>query len=246
MSPHFVLVDFENVQPESLGPLKPGTCRIYIFLGQQQSKISLELTKALQPFGDDVRYIQIVGNGPNALDFHISFYVGQLAALHPDARFTIVSKDGGFDPLIKHITTLKMACRRVKSLDGAAKTTPTAAAPVTPAKKATSKLVISFTPPHDASSAKSQGVAQVATPPKPSPKIDPVQQRVDETLARLAGMKKSKPASLKTLRSSIASWFTPKLAGTTLEAVINRLTQKGHIKLTGNKVSYALKPAEKK
>jgi hypothetical protein len=243
---HFILVDFENVQPASLGTLKPGTCRVYIFLGQQQSKVPLDLTKALQPFGADVQYIQIAGNGPNALDFHIAFYIGQLAVLHTDARFTIVSRDAGFDPLIKHIATLKMTCRRVKSLDGAGKVIPM---PATSAKKTASKLVISFASPHDESATKCRSELKSASSPKDAPKEPPkinlVQQRVNETLARLAGMKKSKPASLKTLRSSIASWFTPKLTAATLETVLQRLTQEGHIQLTGNKVGYALKTTAK-
>ncbi|RLQ22607.1 hypothetical protein DWB85_06380 [Seongchinamella sediminis] len=28
--------------------------------------------------GDQARYVQIGGNGPNALDFHIAFYAGQI------------------------------------------------------------------------------------------------------------------------------------------------------------------------
>jgi hypothetical protein len=54
------------------------------FLGATQSKISVELARALQPFGPDVEYIQIDGNGLNALDFHIAYYVGRLAAEYPE------------------------------------------------------------------------------------------------------------------------------------------------------------------
>ena len=44
-------------------------------------------------------YLQISGNGPNALDFHITFSIGELSKADPDARFYIISWDTGFDPL---------------------------------------------------------------------------------------------------------------------------------------------------
>jgi hypothetical protein len=45
----------------------------------------------------------ISGNGPNALDFHIAYYVGEISQKDPDAYFHIISKDTGFDPLIQHL-----------------------------------------------------------------------------------------------------------------------------------------------
>jgi hypothetical protein len=98
-----VLIDFENVQPKELGRLVPGTTRIKVFLGQHQSKILLDLVKALQPFGTDAEYIQIQGSGPDAVDFHIAFYIGEIGAHAPGTRFQIISKDRGFDPLVKHL-----------------------------------------------------------------------------------------------------------------------------------------------
>lgn len=86
-----------------------------MFLGQNQSKVPVALSRILQPFGTDVEYLQISGSGPNAVDFYIAFYIGRLAASHPDAKFTIVSKDTGFDPLVKHLTSLKIACNRSKT-----------------------------------------------------------------------------------------------------------------------------------
>lgn len=116
MKPHFILVDFENVQPRNLGTLKDGQHKVRVFLGASQTKITLELAQALQAFGPDAKYVQISGNGSNALDFHIAFYIGRLSALHPEATFTIVSRDTGFDPLIKHLAARGIACRRSPTL----------------------------------------------------------------------------------------------------------------------------------
>lgn len=124
---HFVLIDFENVQPANLDGLKKGQHHIRVFVGESQSKISLGTAKALQSFGSDADYIQITGSGSNALDFHLAFYLGRLSLQHPQASFVIVSKDTGFDPLVKHLNRLGTACRRVASIATAAGATPKAA-----------------------------------------------------------------------------------------------------------------------
>ena len=76
------------------------------------------LARALQPFGADVKYVQMEGSGHNALDFHIAYYLGRLAVEHPEARFQIVSKDAGFDPLVAHLRARELLCERQPSLNG--------------------------------------------------------------------------------------------------------------------------------
>ena len=116
MKTNFVLVDFENVQPKNMISLKGRAFKIKVFLGTTQTKIPVEMALALQIFGQDAEYIQINGNGNNALDFHIAYYIGQLTGVHPDAHFHIISKDKGFDPLIKHLQTKKISCQRSTSI----------------------------------------------------------------------------------------------------------------------------------
>ena len=55
--------------------------------------------------------------GKNALDFHIAYYIGRLATQHPDAFFHIVSRDTGFDPLVKHLKGQQILCQRSASID---------------------------------------------------------------------------------------------------------------------------------
>ena len=113
MSKPYVLIDFENVQPKTLDRLQPGAVRIKVFLGQHQTRLMLELVQALQPFGADAEYIAIQGSGPDAVDFHIAFYIGRLAAADPGAAFTIVSRDKGFDPLVRRAPALSAPARRL-------------------------------------------------------------------------------------------------------------------------------------
>jgi hypothetical protein len=76
----FVLIDFENTQPEAVASLNGGRYKVKVFLGAQQAKIPLAMARALQALGPHAEYIQINGNGNNAVDFHIAYYIGRLAA----------------------------------------------------------------------------------------------------------------------------------------------------------------------
>lgn len=116
MRTNYVLVDFESVQPEVLDGLGSEFFQLLIFVGASQAKLPFDVAASVQALGDRARYIKIVGNGPNALDFHIAFYIGELAASDPTAFFHIVSKDKGFDPLIAHLKTRKILSGRVASI----------------------------------------------------------------------------------------------------------------------------------
>ena len=111
-----MLIDFENVQPKNLAILNGHEFKVIVFVGSNQAKIPFELASALQALGSNAEYVKIGGNGPNALDFHIAFYIGQLAEKDPNAFFHIISKDTGFDPLIKHLKQSKIFAQREKEL----------------------------------------------------------------------------------------------------------------------------------
>lgn len=116
MKNNYILIDYENVQPKSLSILNGHDFKVIVFVGENQAKIPFELASALQVLGSNASYVKIGGNGPNALDFHIAFYIGQLAEKDPDAYFHIISKDSGFDPLIKHLKGRKIHAQREKDL----------------------------------------------------------------------------------------------------------------------------------
>ena len=109
---NFVLVDFENVQPKDIGLLKDGPFKVKVYLGPNQSKIPISLAAALQSLGENAEYIVLETAGNNALDFHIAYYIGVLSALEPNAFFHIISKDSGFDPLLKYLKSKKVFAHR--------------------------------------------------------------------------------------------------------------------------------------
>jgi len=116
MPNNYVLIDYENVQPKNLELLASDEFKVLVFVGQNQAKIPFDLADSMQLLGKNARYVQISGNGQNALDFHIAYYIGELAASEPDALFHIISRDKGFDPLINHLKERKIRVRREKDI----------------------------------------------------------------------------------------------------------------------------------
>lgn len=116
MKKNYVLIDYENVQPAAIKTLEHERFHIIVFVGASQAKVTFDVASVLQRMGERASYIKITGNGNNALDFHIAYYIGQLAAKEPDADFYIVSKDTGFDPLLQHLKGKKISVSRVKSV----------------------------------------------------------------------------------------------------------------------------------
>ena len=97
------MVDFENVQPDNVDILRDHKVRVMVFVGASQNKVSVDLAESMQPMGEAAEYVRIEGNGKNALDFHIAYYIGKISQEDPDVQFHVISKDTGFDPLIRFL-----------------------------------------------------------------------------------------------------------------------------------------------
>lgn len=113
---NYVLIDYESVQPSQLELLNRDGFVAYVFVGKAQTRLSFETVSAIQDLGERAKYIKISGAGPNALDFHIAFYIGHIGATDPEAFFHIISKDKGFDPLIEHLRERKVFSVRSETI----------------------------------------------------------------------------------------------------------------------------------
>jgi PIN domain len=116
MKTNYVLIDYENVQPDDIAALQHEHVRVIVFVEPHQTKIAFETAAALQRMGANAEYVRLTGSGPNALDFHLAYYLGQLAAKEPTAFFYIISKDTGFDPLVKHLKEKKLRACRIQTI----------------------------------------------------------------------------------------------------------------------------------
>ena len=97
-----VLLDFENVQPtaEQLSALVPGLDHVWLFHGPHQKDPGRRLA------GLPVTLVPISKTGKNALDFHLTFYVGYIASRYPGAPIVVVANDRGYEPMLMHARTL--------------------------------------------------------------------------------------------------------------------------------------------
>lgn len=120
MSKTFILIDYENIQPAIATCAADKNTHILIFVGAKQGQIKFDMAASLQKFGNRAEYIKINDIGKNALDFHIAYYIGLIAALTADTRFLIISKDKGFDPLIAHLKEKKINICRAEELQNIA------------------------------------------------------------------------------------------------------------------------------
>lgn len=116
MKTNYVLIDYENVQPDMAELLAPEHFKVIVFVGANQARVDFDLVTALQAKGPGSRYIKISGNGRNALDFHIAYYVGHLASGEPDAYFHVIAQDRGMDPLMQHLQGLGLKVLRSETI----------------------------------------------------------------------------------------------------------------------------------
>lgn len=115
LSHKLLLVDFENVQQVDLTRLDEHF-KVLIFVGSGQKSVPIELVTSAQRLGERVEWQRVEGNGSNALDFHIACHLGRVLEKAPNTHCIVLSKDKGFDPLLKHLNKTGLKCKRINSL----------------------------------------------------------------------------------------------------------------------------------
>lgn len=130
--------------------------------------------------------------------------------------FHIVSKDKGFDPLVKHLKARGIRVVREPNLG----------ATLQPAKKSP---VSPKAPPQPAPQAHKPATAQTA------------KQRAAIIAEALRKPQSTKPRTNKTLAHHVASHFSSqKLTQSEIQAIVDTLRSRGVITIEAGKVSYAL------
>lgn len=103
-----ILIDYENIQPKSFNEIDTNECHVWLFLGvNQQKNLPLDLVETLLRFDNrNVHVIRMQHAGKNALDFYLSFYLGKISEIDPQASICIVARDSGYDVLVEHLNTV--------------------------------------------------------------------------------------------------------------------------------------------
>jgi hypothetical protein len=235
MTTHYVLVDFENVQPESLSALVGGAYRVLVFIGAAQAKgrISFELSHSIQMLGANAEYVPIARSGPNAMDMHIAYYIGKLLEQQPEAHVHVVSRDTDFDPLLEFLVARGFEVRRVKSIAEIVKKKATKIAGAAAAKPA-------VRPPAQKPPSAKPAAPRSQAPRSPAPKAD--YDKLDSIVKQLQSMS-GKPANRRKLAQAITAYLRhhggapdPRV----VEQYIDELIRRKVVTVAGTKLNYTL------
>lgn len=249
-----VFVDLENNQPtlDEVRALVPDMTDVWLFHSGKQSK-HLEGFASL---GSRQMAIPISRPGKNSLDFHLSFYLGYIAARNPGARLVVVAIDGGYAPMVEHaVKTLGFDVDRVSVKPPAAK------------KKAAKKAVKSATmatkkaakkKPVTDGTKKDATAGKKASKKKPVPKSAPVKSAAkkampatkkvaaatadDKQIDRLIkGLRKMGDKALgraKAYRQHLKSMLGKDAKVDAVEAAVTAIAKRGVATIDGSAVKY--------
>lgn len=214
-----LFVDYENVPKIDLSSL-PADVTVPFFFGAAQRSVPTAFLKEALKLGARFVPIDIEGQGKNALDFHIAYYLGEYLKAMPDADCVILSRDKGFDPLVRHLNGRGFKVRRVGALaDAFAPTTSAAARDKT--KRASG-------------SRPATAVRVEVAPAARHPDFD----RAVEKLRRMPV--RNLPLRRKALAATLHSAFARKLSAAEIESLIDSLILEGRVRVAGKTLSYAL------
>ena len=201
-----VLLDYENVQPTEgeLRTMVPDASQVWVFHGPHQRQVEQRFAS----FGANATAVPISKAGKNALDFHLSFYMGYIASRNQASAMVVVANDRGYAPMLEHAKAMGFAVRQVghrQATPGALKiatqvaTVGAAAKPASkktaakkaPAKKAAVKRPAVKQVPAKEAVAKKAAAAAPASDTAPAKKLvqatKAVVKKVDPPVARLHG-----------------------------------------------------------
>lgn len=177
-----VFVDLENVKTIDSSVIGNKNLRLYLFLGPQNKKLDVAVVECLLQHSQTVHMIRSPKAGKNALDFVLSYHLGQVVLTDPKGYFHIVSKDTGFDALVELLKSRNTKVKRHddwESLNMHASVKPPAVTPVVaPAAKPTPA------PKTHAKNSLSNGATKMLETLRKAPKSRPKKTKSLVTFAR--------------------------------------------------------------
>jgi hypothetical protein len=209
---NFILIDYENVQPELPERGEGIVCHWVIFAGETQ-KIPVSIHNRLKAWGECAEVVEMAGTGKNALDFHIAYYLGRLVECAPSAHFYIISKDTGFDPLIRHLKNCGVAVTRHSAVTSV---------PIKGLAPKSAPLIVHIPVKH-------------AKPTPPETEATP-KARAKAFAKKQKSTPNNRPGKKEALGNAISAMFGKgaKLPQTTVDAIIAELIQDNALKIQEN------------
>jgi hypothetical protein len=203
-----LLVDFENVGKIDLTAVPEGV-RVALFFGAAQKSVPREFMEAALKLRERFEHVNAAGQGKNALDFHIAYYLGEYLTKSPRTECVILSRDKDFAPLVKHLVLRGFAVRTANTLRDAFPGRPAETRRGTPAREPARE--------------------QARAPTAPQ----------EDALQWLAGRAKNRlPRTRKALAADLYSHFSKKRSEADIQATIDRLLAAGHLSETSGRIAY--------
>jgi len=100
---NYIFVDFENVPEAELDRIASKPVKVMLILGERQKSLPVKLVKLIQKYPEQVRLVETELNGKNALDFVLACEIGVESEKDQGGYFHVLSRDKGFDALIRHL-----------------------------------------------------------------------------------------------------------------------------------------------
>ena len=113
---NYIFIDYENVCPKDLSRVEGRCAQVHLVLGARQERPSKKLHRQIEEHAEKVQMIKTPLVGKNALDFVLACEVGTQAVKDPGGYYHIISKDKGFDALIRHLQSKDIFAARRPSL----------------------------------------------------------------------------------------------------------------------------------
>lgn len=247
-----VFVDFENVHQVDLSLIGAKSVSFTLMVGAKQTKLDSDLVEKLMAHSSSVQLVKLKSSGKNALDFALAYYLGRAALADPTAYFHIVSKDGGFDPLIEHLRARHIHVYRHVSCAELTFTWPGKKIPVsepivvkTVAKKAVKKVAAKKAAKKVAKKASKKAAKQVSkavvdAAAVPSRKVLTIDQAYERVYDNFLKPTKTLPARYKALWSEIKQLTGFETDSPEAADVIKRLKDAGLLDMSGDRPVFSL------
>ncbi|WP_143477836.1 PIN domain-containing protein [Pseudogulbenkiania subflava] len=219
-------VDYENLPSLSFEKVDVSADQVVIFVGKNQSKINVDTVIQTQKLGAAIEWMKMDGSGRNALDFHIAYYLGHFAASLEAARVQcniyVVSKDGDYDILIKHVQSLGHQCHRLTAIDPEAIVVP--------------KPIINTNPAPFVQIVSSEGAGNQENKLN---QLNSAQQVYEHLVGQLKKVDKLKrPRTRATLLNHVTAQYQKKTVGIEMEKILNLLIANNNITVNNQRISY--------
>jgi hypothetical protein len=227
MSTNYVLVDFENLQPD-MSALAGTDHKVVVFFGakQQTSRHHFDKFDSLFALGANLVREKILHSGKNALDMHIAYYLGRIFERDPGATVHVISRDTDFDPLLEYLNRQGCKCSREKDIAGVVRSAPSRIAPKKSKAAAQPRRARAAAPP--------------AQKPAAAPKKAP--EWIEPFIKQLRSMN-GKPSSTRKLGQTLGAYFKHhggERSARDLERDVQELVQLGFVTVDGTRLKYSL------